>query len=96
MVYKVCRDCEHRCTCCSGRYTLTRCSGCENHYDEFAPAEHINFCPVNGRKLNNEVKNCLTCKHSFSEEKLDGDVLHCMLYDGKVVDETNYCADWNG
>ena len=51
MEYKKCRDCEYRCTCCSSRFTNLRCSGCECHYDEFAPADFIHYCPKDGKKI---------------------------------------------
>lgn len=55
MIYQKCRDCKYRCNCCSGRYTLCRCSGCENHYDEFRLAENIIYCSLDGSKLDTEI-----------------------------------------
>lgn len=41
-------------------------------------------------------KDCLSCGHSFSEPKEDGnDVLHCMISDGKEVPDDGFCDDWN-
>ena len=30
-----------------------------------------------------EIHDCLSCKNSFSEERPDGDLLHCMIADGR-------------
>ena len=38
--------------------------------------------------------NCLSCKHSFSEDNPDGDVLHCMMTNGKIVEDNGYCSEW--
>lgn len=51
MSYKKCRDCKYRCTCCRDRVNSLRCSGRECHYDEFAPAENIIYCPLDGKKI---------------------------------------------
>lgn len=40
--------------------------------------------------------NCLTCKHSFSEDNPDGDMLHCMIANGKVVEDDEFCVKWKG
>lgn len=61
------------------------------------------FCPLCGRKLTNKnfkphtnrYKDCLSCANSFSEEHSDGDVLHCMLHNEKIVDDNEYCDEWN-
>ena len=45
--------------------------------------------------MNND---CLSCGHSFSEPAQDEnefDLLHCTIQDEKVVDEENYCDEWN-
>lgn len=46
---KECRKCKYVCVCCSSRIGQ-RCSGCDR-YDEFELAEHIEYCPLNGKKL---------------------------------------------
>lgn len=45
---------------------------------------------------NKTSKDCLSCKNSFSEERPDGDVLHCMVANGKIVEDNGYCNEWNG
>lgn len=40
--------------------------------------------------------NCLTCKHSFSEDSPDGDTLHCMIANEKIVEDDDFCAKWKG
>lgn len=53
MIFKKCRDCSYRCRCCASS-VFDRgpfCSRCENHYDEFYPAEQIKHCPLDGRKI---------------------------------------------
>lgn len=47
MKYEYCRNCKYRCRCCSSTQYI-RCSGCENHYDEFVPASWIIYCPQLG------------------------------------------------
>ena len=44
---------------------------------------------------NDEYRDCLSCANSFSEERVDGDVLHCMIKDGAIVKETDCCEEWN-
>lgn len=53
MVWAKCRDCQYRCRCCSSFFDNPnpRCSGCENHYDEFYPAKYIKFCPIDGKPI---------------------------------------------
>lgn len=41
------------------------------------------------------VRDCLSCSNSFSESCEDGDILHCMEQDGKVVEENGCCNKWN-
>lgn len=61
------------------------------------------FCPLCGEELTdedfklhtNQYKDCLSCANSFSEERPNGDVLHCMLFDDKIVEENQYCDEWN-
>lgn len=61
------------------------------------------YCPMCGRKLTKKDfaanvcknKNCLSCSNSFSEERPDGDVLHCMCRNGVVVPDNGYCAEYN-
>ena len=50
-MYTKCRDCKYRCTCCSSRGLGINCSGCENYYDQFKPAENIFYCPLDGSKI---------------------------------------------
>lgn len=49
--YLKCRNCKYTCVCCQSHATWLRCSGCEQNSDEFAPAEHIKFCPLDGSQL---------------------------------------------
>lgn len=51
MMYEKCRSCKYRCTCCSSRNAWECCSGCENHYDEFKPADNIIYCPLDGNEI---------------------------------------------
>lgn len=51
MGYEKCKDCKYICTCCASRKDYVRCSGCESHYDEFIPAENINYCPLTGEDI---------------------------------------------
>lgn len=42
-----------------------------------------------------DYKDCLSCANSFSEERSDGDILHCMLHNDIIVDDNEYCGEWN-
>ena len=61
------------------------------------------FCPLCGRELTEKdftsyrkrYKDCLSCANSFSSDSSDGDILRCMLYDGKIVEEDGCCGEWN-
>lgn len=57
MIYQKCRDCKYRCRCCSSHFfdRNPRCSGCENHYDEFEPAEHMWCCPRDGQVIHHPL-----------------------------------------
>lgn len=55
MLYSMCRNCSYVCGCCSARINNARCSGCENHYDEFKPADNIKYCPLTGEKFSSEA-----------------------------------------
>lgn len=48
---------------------------------------------INEKYLNS--KDCLSCSNSFSEPGKDGDILHCIEQDGKVVKDDGYCDKWN-
>lgn len=61
MIYVECRNCKFVCTCCASRKDGTNCSGCENHFDEFKPAENINYCPMTGKRVISH--NNISCKH---------------------------------
>lgn len=52
IMYKKCKDCKYRCTCCSSRNAGECCSGCDR-YDEFKPAKNIIYCPIDGNKIEN-------------------------------------------
>lgn len=41
------------------------------------------------------IRDCLSCSNSCSEPCDNGDILHCMEQDGKVVEESGYCDNWN-
>lgn len=45
--------------------------------------------------LSTNPRDCLSCSHSHSEEAPDGDILHCMEQNGKVVPCSHCCKDWN-
>lgn len=45
--------------------------------------------------LSANPRDCLSCSHSHSEEAPDGDILHCMEQNGKVVPCSHCCKDWN-
>ena len=47
--------------------------------------------------LSDSMKNCLSCSNSFSEpsDNTDGDILHCMEQNGKIVEENGCCSRWN-
>lgn len=53
MIFKKCRNCQYRCRCCASHFfdKGPRCSRCENHYDEFHPAEHVKYCPLDGQLI---------------------------------------------
>lgn len=53
MPYKKCRECKYRCRCCASRFFDQRnvCGRCENHYDEFHPAMHVVYCPLDGERI---------------------------------------------
>ena len=43
-------------------------------------------------------KNCLSCSNSFSEpaeNENEPDILHCMLRDGEIVSEDDYCEEYS-
>ena len=50
-MFTKCRECDYVCSCCSSRTDCANCSGCENHHDEFKPAENIIYCPLTGEKV---------------------------------------------
>lgn len=58
MDYQKCRNCKFVCRCCSSRFKQWLCcSGCESK-DEFAPAEHIKFCPLDGNPIDGKKVEC--------------------------------------
>lgn len=63
---KECRKCKYVCACCSSRIGQ-RCSGCDR-YDEFEPAEHIEYCPLNGKKLEMLPKERIIMENLFRYE----------------------------
>ena len=40
-------------------------------------------------------RDCLSCTNSTSEPCDNGDILHCMEQNGKIVEENGYCDKWN-
>ena len=42
---------------------------------------------------NKILKDYLSCKNSFSEERPDGDVLHCLIADGRLVGDNDCCDE---
>lgn len=51
---------------------------------------------ISSEKIDNtHYKNCLNCANSFSQQNSEGDILRCMLYDGKIVEEDKCCGEWN-
>lgn len=71
--------------------------------NEIAEESMFKFCPLCGRELTdkdfkfptNWYKDCLSCVNSFSDDSPDGDILRCMIRDGKIVREDEYCDEWN-
>lgn len=41
------------------------------------------------------IRDCLSCSNSFSEPCDNGDILHCIEQDGKIVEENEFCDNWN-
>lgn len=68
------------------------CEGCGKIVHEIVL--YVKKTPSNKSKKTN-TKVCLSCSNGFSEECPDGDILHCMLGNGKIVKEDNCCEDWN-
>lgn len=71
--------------------------------NEITKEAMFKFCPLCGRELTEKdfkphrkrYKDCLSCANSFSADSPDGDILRCMLYDGKIVEEDDCCGEWN-
>lgn len=68
------------------------CEGCGKMVNEIVLS--VKKIPSNKSK-EHQCKVCLSCANSFSEECPDGDILHCMLYNGKIVKEDGCCKAWN-
>lgn len=41
------------------------------------------------------IRDCLSCSNSHSEPQEQGDVLHCMEQNGRIVKENGFCNKWN-
>ena len=55
-----------------------------------------NFVACGQFKKSSVIRDCLSCSNSFSEEgNKNGDILHCMEHNGKVVEDNFYCKYWN-
>lgn len=44
---------------------------------------------------NKECEDCLSCSNSFSEPCENGDILHCMEHNERIVEPDDYCSDYN-
>lgn len=53
MIYKKCKQCKYVCRCCTSHFMEgpIGCSECARNRNEFSPAMHIVYCPVDGRKI---------------------------------------------
>ena len=55
-----------------------------------------NFVAFGQFEKTSVIRDCLSCSNSFSEEgNLNGDIIHCMEQNEKVVDDDFYCNNWN-
>ena len=77
---------------------IKKCKDCKYFKNDcdFSEAENSgNFVACGQFVPSMLIRNCFSCSNSFSEFHKDGDILHCMEQDGKVVAENEYCDDWN-
>lgn len=78
-----CKDCEH----------FKKDCGFSNVDEQLGLNGNFVAC---GRFVKSKTpKDCLSCSRSFSEPCKDGDILHCMERDGKIVEDNGYCDKWN-
>ena len=71
-------------------------SGAVDRYDTLQLGLDGNFVACGQFEKLSVIRDCLSCSNSFSEEgDLNGDILHCMEQNGKVVDDDFYCNNWN-
>lgn len=40
-----------------------------------------------------ELKDCMSCANAFVD---DENFLHCVMHEGKIVNDNDVCDDWNG
>lgn len=81
---------------------MNKCKDCKYFKDDCVFASVTkkigidgNFVACSQFKKLSVIRDCLSCSNSFSEEgNLNGDILHCMEQNGKVVDDF-YCNNWN-
>lgn len=87
----------------NGDVYVNKCKDCKYFKDdcEFASVNKQlgldgNFVACGQFENLSVIRYCLSCSNSFPEEvDLDGDTLHCMEQNGKVVDDDFYCNNWN-
>lgn len=80
---------ESLCKTCNNIFDFPKC--CEENLEESLKVttncRNYSKCGI--------IRDCLSCPNSHSEEKEEGDLLHCMEQDGKVVKEDGFCSKWN-
>lgn len=89
MSYKRCIACKHRCKCCIANFHgHGDCQGCDR-FDEFKPAEHIIYCPMDGTlvELDQAVKYYIENQDAFSN--FVAQILHDedITFNGKYLSE---------
>lgn len=80
---------ESLCKTCSNVFDFPEC--CEENLEDslkvISNCRNYNKCVI--------VRDCLSCSNSHSEPKGKGDILHCIVQSGKVVEENGFCSKWN-
>lgn len=70
-------------------------NSCEFSYTDEKLGVDGNFVACGQFVKSKTARDCLSCSNSFTEPCDNGDILHCMEQDGKVVEENGYCNKWN-
>ena len=102
MMYIRCLDCEHcneikkkcypKSLDCNSEYDLSDEEIYE--YNE-TKCDFYKKTVKNFKSPNKQHKDCLSCANSFSYDSPNGDILHCMLHNGKIVRKDECCDEWN-